>query len=72
VTIRSSSGAVVRQLGCATVTGSARVSWDGKLSTGRPASKGTYSWTLTGSDSDGALRWWSGVTKPISGTVTVA
>jgi len=71
VTIRNAAGSVVRQLACPTVTGSARVSWDGRDGAGRLVPKARYTWTLTGSDSDGALRWWSGVTRPITGTVTV-
>jgi len=72
VVIRSRTGTVLRRLNCPTSTGSARVVWNGRLASGALVPKGTYSWTLTGSDSDGTLRWWNGSTAPIHGTVTVA
>ena len=72
VVIRSKiTGSVLRRLPCAASTGSARASWDGRLTTGRLVPPGSYSWTLTGSDSDGALRWWTGSTTPIAGSVQV-
>ena len=72
VVIRSKvTGSVLRRLPCAASTGSARASWDGRLTTGRLVPPGSYSWTLTGSDSDGALRWWTGSTAPIAGSVQV-
>jgi hypothetical protein len=51
--------------------GAARVTWNGRDSTGRLLSKGRYTWTLTGSDSDGSLLWWTGTATPIRGTVTL-
>jgi hypothetical protein len=72
VTIRSRlTGSVLKRLNCATSTGSARVVWNGRLDSGRLVPKGTYGWTLTGSDADGPLVWWNGATHPISGLVTV-
>ncbi|MFC0628848.1 hypothetical protein [Kribbella deserti] len=70
ITIRL--GAVVkRSLPCATSTGIARASWDGKDAAGQPVAKGKYGWTLTGADADGGLLWWNGSANPISGSVTV-
>ena len=70
VTIRSGS-TVRRTLSCATTVGAARVSWNGRDTAGRQLPKGNYTWTLTGSDGDGALLWWTGTGTPISGTVTI-
>jgi hypothetical protein len=70
VTITSGS-AVRRVLSCATSVGSARVAWNGRDSAGRVLPKGRYTWTLTGRDADGPLRWWTGVTSPIRGTITI-
>jgi hypothetical protein len=67
------SGTTVRRvLGCATPNGSARAVWDGRDSAGRLLPKGTYTWTLAGRDADGTLRWWTGATHPITGTVRIA
>lgn len=72
VTFRK-NGTPVRIIGCAasTTTGLATVAWDGKTGSGNPVSNGTYTWTLTGSDADGSLRWYTGSAGAISGTVTV-
>ncbi|MEV6286021.1 hypothetical protein [Kribbella sp. NPDC051770] len=70
LTIRSGT-TVRRTLSCATPNGSARAVWDGRDSAGRLVPRGAYSWTLTGRDSDGTLRWWTGATHPITGTVRV-
>jgi hypothetical protein len=70
LTIRSGT-TVRRVLTCPTTLGSARPSWNGRDSAGRLVPKGTYSWTLTGGDSDGSLRWWTNATHPIAGTVRV-
>lgn len=70
--IRSkTTGTVLKRLACASSTGSAHPSWNGRLDSGALVPRGSYSWTLTGSDSDGALRWWTGATTPITGSVTV-
>lgn len=61
-----------RSLSCATTVGSARVVWNGRDPTGRLLPKGRYTWTLTGSDADGSLVWWTGSATPIRGTVTIA
>ncbi|TWD82200.1 FlgD-like protein [Kribbella amoyensis] len=67
-----SAGTTVRRvLPCATTTGSARASWDGRDSAGTLLPKGTYTWTLAGRDGDGTLRWWTGATHPITGTVRI-
>lgn len=71
VTIRRGT-TVIRSLGCATSTGSAQVSWDGRDSAGRPVPKGTYGWTFNGRDADGWLLWWNGAAKPVTGAVTVS
>jgi flagellar hook assembly protein FlgD len=70
LTIRSGT-TVRRVLTCPTTTGSARPGWNGLDSAGHLVPKGTYTWTLTGSDSDGTLRWWTNATHPISGTIKV-
>ncbi|WP_112246801.1 hypothetical protein [Kribbella monticola] len=70
LTIRSGT-TVRRVLTCPTTVGSARPGWNGLDSAGHLVAKGTYSWTLTGSDSDGTLRWWTNATHPIAGTVRV-
>jgi hypothetical protein len=70
VTFRK-NGTPVRIIGCATTNGLAQVFWDGKTGSGNPVSKGTYTWTLTGSDSDGSLLWYNGSASAISGTVKV-
>ncbi|TCO50233.1 hypothetical protein EV646_102307 [Kribbella antiqua] len=71
--ITITSGATVkRTLSCATTVGAARVAWNGRDSAGRLVPKGRYTWTLTGSDADGSLLWWTGSATPIRGTVTVA
>jgi len=70
LTIKSGT-AVRRVLSCATTTGSARATWDGRDSAGRLLPKGAYTWTLAGRDADGTLRWWTGATHPITGTVTI-
>ncbi len=71
-TLTIKSGTTVRRvLGCATTTGSARALWNGRDSAGRLLPKGTYTWTLAGRDADGTLRWWTGATHPISGTVRI-
>lgn len=71
VTIRSGT-TVRRSLPCGSATGSARPSWDGRDSAGKLLPKALYSWTLTGSDADGPLRWWTNATHPIAGTVRIA
>jgi hypothetical protein len=70
LTIRSGT-AVRRTLSCATPDGSARAVWDGRDSAGRLLPKGAYTWTLAGRDADGTLRWWTGATHPITGTVRI-
>lgn len=71
-TLTIKSGTTVRRtLSCATTNGSARAAWDGRDSAGRLVAKGAYTWTLAGGDSDGTLRWWTGATHPITGTVRV-
>ncbi|TDU88400.1 hypothetical protein EV138_1944 [Kribbella voronezhensis] len=70
LTIRSGT-TVRRVLTCPTSVGSARPGWNGLDSAGHLVPKGTYSWTLTGSDADGSLRWWTNATHPIAGTVRV-
>jgi hypothetical protein len=71
-TLTIKSGTTVRRtLNCATTTGSARADWDGRDSVGRLLPPGAYTWTLTGRDSDGTLRWWTGATHPITGTVRI-
>jgi hypothetical protein len=70
MTIRSGT-TVRRVLTCPTTVGSARPSWNGLDSAGHLVAKGTYSWTLAASDSDGSLRWWTNATHPIAGTVRV-
>jgi hypothetical protein len=71
ITITSGT-TVKRTLSCATTVGAARVAWNGRDSAGRLVPKGRYTWTLTGSDADGSLLWWTGSATPIRGTVTVA
>jgi hypothetical protein len=71
ITITSGT-TVKRTLSCATTVGAARVAWNGRDSAGRLVPKGRYTWTLTGSDADGNLLWWTGSANPIRGTVTVA
>ncbi|GAB2572560.1 hypothetical protein [Kribbella endophytica] len=70
LTIKSGT-AVRRTLNCATPDGSARAVWDGRDSAGRLLPKGAYTWTLAGRDGDGTLRWWTGATHPITGTVKI-
>jgi hypothetical protein len=70
LTIRSGT-TVRRVLTCGTTVGSARPVWNGLDSAGHLVPKGTYTFTLTGSDSDGTLRWWTNATHPISGTIQV-
>jgi hypothetical protein len=70
VTIRSGT-TVRRTLNCATTNGSARADWDGRDSAGRLLPPGAYSWTLAGRDGDGTLRWWTGATHAITGTVRI-
>ncbi|ONI75514.1 hypothetical protein BWI15_06600 [Kribbella sp. ALI-6-A] len=66
------SGTTVRRtLNCATTNGSARADWDGRDSAGRLLPPGAYTWTLTGRDGDGTLRWWTGATHAITGTVRI-
>lgn len=71
VTVRRGT-TIVRSLGCATTTGSAATSWDGRDAAGRPVAKGRYTWTFNGRDTDGWLLWWNGANRPITGTVTVS
>lgn len=61
---------VVRTLICPTTVGVARPVWNTKNTAGKLVAKGTYSWALTGSDSDGTLKRWDGPV-PVTGTVTV-
>lgn len=70
LTIKSGT-AVRRTLNCATTNGSARADWDGRDSAGRLLPPGAYTWTLAGRDSDGTLRWWTGATHAITGTVRI-
>jgi hypothetical protein len=70
VTFRK-NGTAVRIIGCATTTGLAQVLWDGRTGSGNLVSKGTYTWTITGNDTDGALRWYNGSAAAITGTVQV-
>jgi hypothetical protein len=70
LTIRSGT-TVRRTLNCATTSGSARADWDGRDSAGRLLPPGAYSWTLAGRDGDGTLRWWTGATHAITGTVRI-
>jgi hypothetical protein len=70
LTIKSGTS-VRRTLNCATTTGSARADWDGKDSAGRLLPPGAYTWTLAGRDGDGTLRWWTGATHAITGTVRI-
>jgi hypothetical protein len=70
VTIKSGT-AVRRTLNCATTNGSARADWDGRDSAGRLLPPGAYTWTLAGRDGDGTLRWWTGATHAITGTVRI-
>ncbi|MEV6286020.1 hypothetical protein [Kribbella sp. NPDC051770] len=66
------SGPTVRRtLNCATTNGSARADWDGRDSAGRLLPAGAYTWTLAGRDGDGTLRWWTGATHAITGTVRI-
>lgn len=71
ITIKSGT-TVRRTLSCATSVGTARVFWNGRDSAGRLLPAGKYSWTMTGRDADGTLRWWNGNTAAIAGTVTIA
>ena len=71
VTIRSGT-TVIRTLNCATASGRAVLSWDARNAAGTLVPKGQYRWTMTGRDADGALRWWTGSTAPITSTLTVA
>ncbi|WP_328991002.1 hypothetical protein OG394_32585 [Kribbella sp. NBC_01245] len=71
ITIKSGT-TLKRSLPCATTTGIARASWDGKDASGRLVAKGKYTWTISGSDADGGLLWWNGSANPITGTITVA
>ncbi|QNE22593.1 hypothetical protein F1D05_37720 [Kribbella qitaiheensis] len=71
LTIRSGT-TVVRTFNCANTTGRAVLSWDARNTAGALVPKGTYTWTMTGSTSDGALRWWTASTSPITSTLTVA
>jgi hypothetical protein len=70
VTITQSS-TVVKQLDCATTTGSALASWDGTDASGSPVSSGTYTWTVTGADAVGSAVNVDGTASPITGTVNV-
>jgi len=70
VTIRSGA-TVVRTLGCATANGSALASWDGTDSRGRTVAVGSYTWTVTAADADGAALAEDGTASPISGAVEV-
>ncbi|GAB2572566.1 hypothetical protein [Kribbella endophytica] len=70
LTIKSGT-AVRRTLNCATTNGSARADWDGRDSAGRLLPPGAYTWTLAGRDGDGTLRWWTGATHAITGTVRI-
>lgn len=70
VTFRK-NGTPVRIMGCATTNGLAQVLWDGRTGSGKPVTKGSYTWTLTGNDSDGSLLWYNGSSSAISGTVKV-
>jgi len=73
VVVRSTiTGTVLRRLPCSTGSSTARVSWDGRLENGALVPAGTYDWTLTGSDADGALRWWNDATQPIRGHVVLS
>jgi len=67
----TSDDAVLRVLPCGTADGTARASWDGRDAAGQPLPGGPYTWTLTGGDADGALRWYTGLATPITGTVVI-
>ena len=70
MTILAGSSAV-RRYNCATVNGSALVTWDGKGSQGAPVGAGAYTWQLNASGADGPAVDEDGHTGPITGTVVV-
>ena len=74
VTIKSGS-TTVRTLACdptQTPFGEGLVSWDGKNSGGALVPAGSYAWTLTGANPDGALLDDDGGSTAITGTIAVA
>lgn len=71
ITIRLGT-TVVRTLNCANTNGAAAATWNGRNTAGSLVAKGRYTWTLTGSDADGALLLWNGSGTAYSGTVTVS
>jgi putative cell wall-binding protein len=73
VTIKSGS-TTVRTLACdssQTPFGEGVVSWDGKNSGGTLVAAGSYAWTLTGANADGAMLDADGGSTAISGTIAV-
>jgi putative cell wall-binding protein len=73
VTIKSGS-TTVRALSCdssQTPFGEGLVSWDGKNTGGTPVAAGSYTWTLTGANADGALLDADGGSTAITGTIAV-
>jgi hypothetical protein len=71
VTVRSGT-TVVRTLSCANTTGRALLTWDARNTAGALVPKGTYTWTITASTSDGSVLWWTGSATPLTSTLTVA
>jgi flagellar hook assembly protein FlgD len=56
LTVRNSSGALVRSLGGTRYAGPATLQWNGKNAAGARVAAGTYYWTLTAQDSAGNRR----------------
>jgi hypothetical protein len=54
-----------------TPLGEADASWNGKNTQGKLAAAGTYTWTLTGTGTDGPLLNSDGTPTAITGTITV-
>lgn len=61
----------VRVLSCANTSGMARVTWDGRSSTGALLPAGTYTYRVSGRDDDGYwMRHYDGTLRSVTGTVT--
>jgi hypothetical protein len=67
----SRSSVPVRSFDCATEDGSALATWDGKNAQGKLVRSGIYDWTLTGADTQGAVRRTDGGAGPLTGVIDV-
>lgn len=67
MTVRSSSGAVVRTLTSSRPAGRTSMTWNGRTASGALVAAGTYSWTLMAQDAAGNRRTGARYTVTVSG-----